>query len=82
MERKLVRINDVVYKVCGGVCAGIAYYFGVSIWLVRILFVLFGFFTGLISILYLIFWFRLPDIEIAPKDFEERTAFKWPWSTK
>lgn len=64
----LRRINGEVTKM-EGVCAGIAYYLGIPVWLIRIIFI----FTAPVSImLYLIFWFILSE-RLQPKDFYKET---------
>lgn len=78
MKQKLVRIADPVYKTWAGVCVGFAYYFGVSPWPLRaFLFLLFAFFPFLALGVYIYFWFFLPTIDEAPKDYEEKTSFRW-----
>ncbi|HUS15388.1 MAG TPA: PspC domain-containing protein [Chloroflexia bacterium] len=50
-------------KMLGGVCAGLADYFGVDVTLVRIGFVLLGLFThvtGAALLLYLLLWAIMP----------------------
>ncbi|WP_430811736.1 MULTISPECIES: PspC domain-containing protein [unclassified Carboxylicivirga] len=52
--------RDVDNRVLGGVCAGIAAYFGIDVTLVRILTALFIIFTGVGLLIYLILWIALP----------------------
>jgi phage shock protein PspC (stress-responsive transcriptional regulator) len=48
-------------KVLGGVCSGIAAYFGIDIVIVRLLFIILIFFGGTGLILYIILWIILPE---------------------
>ena len=49
-------------KVLGGVCSGLAHYFGVDPVLVRVAFVVAGLLTGgALVIAYLIMWIIIPD---------------------
>ena len=57
----------------GGVCAGVAYYFGVNLTIVRIgwvVAVLCG--VGIIS--YVVCWVAVPDATYVPKDYHERAG--------
>ena len=45
---------------CGGVCAGIASYFGIDVTVVRILTVVLSCFTGIVPFAYLITWLIAP----------------------
>ncbi|MBS5538871.1 MULTISPECIES: PspC domain-containing protein [Phocaeicola] len=60
MEKKrLTRSNN---RMIGGVCAGIADYFGWDITLVRIIYVLVTFFTAFSGgLVYLILWLVMPE---------------------
>lgn len=60
MEKKrLTRSNN---RMVGGVCAGIADYFGWDITLVRIIYVLATFFTAFSGgLVYLILWLVIPE---------------------
>lgn len=58
MEKKLYR--DEQHKTIGGVCAGLAEYFGVDISVVRLLFVLALVFKGGGFLIYVILWIVLP----------------------
>ena len=60
MEKKrLTRSNN---RMIGGVCAGIADYFGWDITLVRIIYVLATFFTAFSGgLAYLILWLVMPE---------------------
>ena len=61
MEKKrLTRSNN---RMIGGVCAGIADYFGWDITLVRIIYVLVTFFTAFSGgLVYLILWLVMPEV--------------------
>ena len=60
MEKKLVRIA--AEKILGGVCAGLARYFGMDVSILRIAYVILTIITGsLLFWLYLILWFVLPQ---------------------
>ena len=60
MEKKLVRIA--AEKKLGGVCAGLARYFGMDVSILRIAYVILSIITGsLLFWLYLILWFVLPQ---------------------
>lgn len=45
----------------GGVCAGLAYYLGIPVLLVRLVFVILVFVPGIGILLYLLLWFLLPN---------------------
>jgi len=58
MERKLFRSSD---RILGGVCAGIAAYFGLDPTLIRIAYLLLTFFTTFSGVVvYLILWIIIP----------------------
>lgn len=58
MEKKLYR--DEYHKKLGGVCAGLAEYFGVDVSVVRVIFVLACIFHGGGLLVYIILWIVLP----------------------
>ncbi len=60
MEKKLVRlVND---KKLGGVCAGLARYFGMDVSIMRVAYLILTILTGsLLFWLYLILWIVLPQ---------------------
>ncbi|MBE6229777.1 MAG: PspC domain-containing protein [Bacteroidales bacterium] len=60
MEKKLVRlVND---KKLGGVCAGLARYFGIDVSIMRVAYLILTILTGsLLFWLYLILWIVLPQ---------------------
>lgn len=58
-EKKLCRSQD---RVIGGVCGGLAEYFGFDITVVRVVYALLTFFTGFSGIpVYLILWLVMPS---------------------
>lgn len=57
--KKMFRNPD--QKVLGGVCSGIAAYFGIDVVIVRLLFFVSIFFAGTGIILYIILWIILPE---------------------
>lgn len=56
--------------VFGGIASGIAVYLGISVILVRILFVLFTFLYGIASLLYIILWIIIPKARSAKQKLE------------
>jgi phage shock protein C len=58
MEKKLYR--DEQRKTVGGVCAGLAEYFGVDVSVVRVIFVLAVFLKGVGVVPYIVLWIVLP----------------------
>ncbi len=61
-EEKLKKMfRDPDQKVLGGVCSGIAAYFGIDVVIIRLLFFLSIFFVGTGIILYIILWIILPE---------------------
>lgn len=68
--RKLYCIREV--ETWGGLCAGIAYWLGISTWVVRLLMFMFIFSTfptGLF--LYILFAVLIPDAPETPEDYRE-----------
>jgi phage shock protein PspC (stress-responsive transcriptional regulator) len=59
MSRKLVRPRD--GRMIAGVCAGLARRFGLSVGLVRLLFVLSVFLPGTQVIVYIVLWILMPN---------------------
>lgn len=57
-------------KVLGGVAGGIAAYFGADIVLIRVIFAALSFFGGFGIILYLIFWFSIPEAKTITEKME------------
>ena len=52
--------RDEHHKILGGVCAGLATYFGINRGLIRILWLLLSLFMGIGFILYIILWVAIP----------------------
>ena len=64
MERKLQR--DLQNKVLGGVCSGVANYFGIDTAIVRVLFAIALFVFGTGFWLYILLWILMPAAPIGP----------------
>jgi len=71
-ERKLRKINN--HSWLGGVCAGAAYFFGVPVWLVRLVWLCSILGYGIGAGIYLILWIVLPRWEWDPDDFKKVTG--------
>jgi phage shock protein PspC (stress-responsive transcriptional regulator) len=56
----------------GGVCSGLAAYFGIEIWLMRLIWVILFFTTGVLFIVYIILWIAVPKAETAAEKLEMR----------
>lgn len=69
-RRRLFRDRDDAFL--GGVASGLGYYTGVSVVLIRILFVLFTFITGYGLLVYLILWICIPEAKTAAQKLEMR----------
>jgi phage shock protein PspC (stress-responsive transcriptional regulator) len=71
-SRKFYRDPD--NTAIGGVCSGLAAYFGIEIWLMRLLWVVFFFATGggLMFILYIVLWIAVPKAYTAAEKLEMR----------
>ena len=71
-DPRLVRIIE--RKLIGGVCAGFAYKFGISHWIVRALCVLSLFpLSGTPILAYFILWGFMPKANEFPEDYDNRT---------
>lgn len=55
--------RDKHHKILGGVCAGLATYFGINRVLIRILWLFFSLFMGIGFILYIILWIAIPSAD-------------------
>ena len=64
MEKKLQR--DTQHKVIGGVCAGLANYFGIDATLLRLLLAFMILFAGTGLWLYIILWIVMPACRVEP----------------
>ena len=67
--KKLRRVSDGEISWFGGVCAGVAYWLGVSTWIVRLVLFLTIWFCGFGLGLYIILWFFIPEWKETPKDY-------------
>lgn len=71
-KRKYYRDPD--NAAIGGVCSGLAAYFGIENWLMRLLWVIFFFATGggVMFILYIVLWIAVPKATTAAEKLEMR----------
>jgi phage shock protein PspC (stress-responsive transcriptional regulator) len=71
-SRKYYRDGD--NAIFGGVCSGLAAYFGMENWLMRLLWVIFFFATGggLMFFLYIVLWIAVPKATTAAEKLEMR----------
>lgn len=58
----------------GGVCAGLAYWLGAPLWLVRLVWGAAFFFYGVGLIPYLLLWIFVPNAGNLPADYAQRTG--------
>ncbi|MEO6150525.1 MAG: PspC domain-containing protein [Mucilaginibacter sp.] len=83
MEKKLYR--DDIHKKVGGVCAGLADYFGVDVSIVRVIFLITAVLHGTGAVIYVILWAVLPvkriyfnnpnmDYNVPPQDPYQHTT--------
>ncbi|MBI4142818.1 PspC domain-containing protein [Candidatus Uhrbacteria bacterium] len=72
MARKLRCSDD--HHWIGGVCAGVAYWVGIPVWLVRLGWTLVSLYYGAGVVPYLLLWIFLPSWEHDPADFETVTG--------
>lgn len=56
----------------GGVAAGIAYFFGINVQLVRLGWVVFTLLGGSGTLFYILLWIFVPGAPDVPEDFKER----------
>lgn len=71
--RKLRRITEDRHKRAGGVCAGVAYWLGAPVWLIRGLWVFASVFGGFGGGLYVALWICMPKWEETPADYDSVT---------
>ena len=66
--------RDMDSAVFGGICSGLAAYFGIENWLMRLLFVIFFLATGggVMLILYIVLWIAVPKATTAAEKLEMR----------
>jgi len=69
-QRKLYRDPD--NAILGGVAAGLAAYFGIEPWIIRLLLVILTFPIQVIPIIYIILWIVVPKAETAAQKLEMR----------
>ncbi len=68
--KKLLRSRD---KVFGGVCAGVAEYFGWDVRMLRLIWVVLSFVgVGSLVVFYVLLWMLMPDSENNKMSYEER----------
>jgi phage shock protein PspC (stress-responsive transcriptional regulator) len=58
----------------GGVCAGVAYWLAVPVWIVRLLWFLVAWCYGAGLLIYLLLWIFVPNAPGLPPDYGERTG--------
>ncbi len=58
----------------GGVCAGLAYWLNLPLWLVRLVWGVAFFFYGVGLVPYLILWVFVPNAAGVPADYGRRTG--------
>ena len=68
MTRKLRKVAE--KKWIGGVCAGIAYWLGVAVWVVRLVLTLSVVCFGFGVLLYVLLWIFMPEWEETPADYD------------
>lgn len=61
-------------RLVGGVCGGLAYFLGVPIWLVRLVWAMVFFGGGVGFVIYMLLWIFLPEWTRTPDDFQEVTG--------
>lgn len=71
-KRKLKRVKE--HAVIGGVCAGFAYWLGIPLWVVRLVWAFLALGMGWGLLLYILFWIFMPEWEKTPADFKEVVA--------
>lgn len=58
----------------GGVCAGLAYWLGLPLWIVRLIWGVAFFIYGVGLIPYLLLWIFVPNAKSVPGDYVDRTG--------
>jgi phage shock protein PspC (stress-responsive transcriptional regulator) len=58
----------------GGVCAGMGYWLGCPVWVIRLLWFLTAWFYGFGILVYVLLWVFLPTWEHTPDDYQEVTG--------
>ena len=59
--------RDTKHKILGGVCAGMAAYFGINVIVVRLLWILLSVFFCIGILVYLLLWAIIPGMDAAPR---------------
>lgn len=72
MLRKFKLINEDSW--IGGVCEGLAYWFGFPVWIIRLTFAVAVFGYGVSILPYLFIWIFAPEWEKDPEDYHEVTS--------
>lgn len=72
MERKLRRVTE--HEWIGGVCAGIGYWIGIPVWIVRLFWTCIFLFVGIGAIVYILLWIFVSKWEDIPEDYYEVTG--------
>lgn len=71
-QRKLRKIYD--KGLIGGVCAGVGYWLGFPVWIVRLVWFLTAWLSGFGLGVYILLWIFLPEWESTPQDYQEITG--------
>ena len=71
-SRKLRKMDDESW--IGGVCAGVGYWVGCPVWIVRLVWFLTTWLYGFGLIVYLLLWIFLPEWESTPQDYQKVTG--------
>lgn len=70
--RKLRKVAQ--HEWIGGVCAGVAYWLGVPVWLTRLAWFCSVFFYGVGVVVYILLLIFMPTWDKTPKDYKEVTG--------
>lgn len=70
--RKLRKVTDDEW--IGGVCAGVAYWLGFPVWLVRLIWACAALFYGVGVGIYILLWIFMPEWEETPADYQKITG--------
>ena len=72
MPTKLRKIR--AGKWLGGICGGVAYRFGIPVWIVRAVWCFLTLTMGVGLLLYILLWIFMPKWDTTPKDFIKVTG--------
>ena len=72
MSTKLRKIRE--GKWLGGICGGVAYRFGLPVWIVRVVWCFLFLTMGAGILLYMLLWMFMPWWEKTPEDFNKVTG--------